>query len=261
MVDGQRRSRRRSGRLLGNHQKCWIWGRNLVRETLDAGVWASFVVHADLELGEAPREWLEKRTDELGLPLHWESADRLRQICGSGDHQGFVAGMLDFPYTAEDGLDAIALHPESRLVVCDRIQDPFNFGAIIRSAEALGFSGILIGRSGQVGVTSHVARASAGAVNHLPIIRCESLRESLGRLRSHGMTCLAATEKSERALGQSELHPPLAVLIGNEGYGSSPDLLTCCDLTVRIPVPGKTQSLNAAVAAGIILYEAVRRNA
>lgn len=260
MVEGYRRSRRRTKKkLLGNHQKCWIWGRNAVLETLRSGKWPIVSLHVDREMVKGLADWLAHRAGELKTDLHWETADSLRKLCQAGDHQGFAARMSEFPYSDPSLMNEVLVELSPRIVVCDGIQDPFNFGAIVRTAEALGFQAIVIARSGQVGVTSHVARASAGAVNHLPIIRVDDLMAMVRQIQEHGVKVVAASEKAACELGELDLSGAVAVVVGNEGYGVRPELLASCDLRARIPIPGQTQSLNAAVAAGIFLYETVRQ--
>ena len=235
--------------LLGSHQRCWIWGRNVVRETLRAGLWRPY----ELQLaGEHEQAEIRELAERAEIPLTWESAARLTQRCGASDHQGVIAKMPPFPYASISEL--LGAEPQ-RLMISDHLQDPFNFGAMIRIADCFGASGIIIPRERQVGVTSQVARSSAGAVNYIPIARSEDLIADVRRLKEAGTRIVGASERAATALPSADLHGPLAVVLGNEGIGISPELLAECDVTVSIPISSPVGSLNAAVAAGIIFYE------
>jgi len=240
--------------LLGSHQRSWIWGRNLVTETLRAGIWTPY------ELRLAPETESEFRdlAEPCGVTLHVEPATRLTQLCGAADHQGVLAKMPPFPYADAAGLLAGATE-ESLFVVTDHLQDPYNFGAIVRSAECFGATGVFVPRDRQVGVTSQVARSSAGAVNHVPIARVDDLHALVGDLKRRGVRLVAASEHADTPLSEADLSGPVAVLIGNEGVGIEKTLLAKCDLAIAIPLAGRVGSLNAAVAAGILLYEVARR--
>src|SRR5205085_793916 len=148
--------------LLGSHQRCWVWGRNAVLETLAAGRWIPLEVRLADRLPADKVATVRRLTDPTGIPVLIEPAVRLRQLCGSDEHQGYLAKMPPFPYDDADAL--IARRPPSPLyVVLDGIQDPFNFGSMLRSAEVLGTDAVFLGRERQVEVTSHVARSSSGA--------------------------------------------------------------------------------------------------
>lgn len=254
----ERRGRGKGKRkLLGSHQKCWIWGRNPVVETLAAGRWEILELMLSCEL---EREFLDSvcRTAEArGVPARIEPAVVLERLCHTSEHQGLLARMSEFPYAPEPQV-LETLPAGSFTVILDGIQDPYNFGAIIRSAEVFGADAIFIPATGQVGVTSMVARSSAGAVNRIPIVRSGQLVETVTALKRGGVTVVAASEKASCGIAACDFNRPVAILVGNEGKGVSPVLLTQCDMTVRIPQLGKIGSLNAAVAAGIFFYE-VRR--
>jgi 23S rRNA (guanosine2251-2'-O)-methyltransferase len=240
--------------LLGSHQRSWIWGRNLVAETLRAGKWTPY----ELRLTpEAERE-LRSITVSQDVPVHIDTHTRLTQLCGASDHQGVLAKMPPFPYAdAKTLLDTAGRN--SLFVLTDHLQDPYNFGAIVRSAECFGVTGLFIPKARQVGVTSQVARSSAGAVNHVPIAQVDDLRALADELKQHGVRLVAASEHAATPLHSADLAGSLAIVIGNEGVGVSRELLDRCDLAVSIPLAGQVGSLNAAVAAGIVIYEASRR--
>ena len=252
-------SRRKAGKekLLGSHQRCWIWGRHTVLETLRAGKWRPLEVHLADRLPAEERAAVERLADARQVPVVVEAADRLTRHCRSGEHQGYLAKMPPFPY---DGLDALLARTTSppALALLDAVQDPYNFGAIIRSAEVLGLEGLIVGERHQAEVSSLVARSSAGAVNHLPIARVGDLAGAADRLRGTGLRLVGASEKAGLPLFECDFRGPTVLVVGNEGAGIHPDLLRRCDELVTIPQQGRVGSLNAAVAAGILFYE-IRR--
>lgn len=244
-------------RLLGSHQKCWIWGRNLVTETLAAGRWEILELLLAEDLAPDLLGSARVLAAGRGVPTRVEACRELERLCHTTEHQGYLARMTDFPYAAESDVLA-ALPRPSFSVILDGIHDPYNFGAIIRSAEVFGVNAVFIPMVGQVGVTSMVARSSVGAVNRVPIVRAERLEETVEALKRDGVLVVAASEKAELTIGDYDFARSVAVLVGNEGKGVSPELMGRCDAMVRIPQMGRIGSLNAAVAAGIVFYE-VRR--
>ncbi|ADG67595.1 RNA methyltransferase, TrmH family, group 3 [Planctopirus limnophila DSM 3776] len=266
-------------KLLGNHNRSWIWGRHLVSATIHAKYWIPLELHydshrfsphdplgdpivGDFPLGDSIEEAhstsLKNLCEAVGIQLVASTADQLSRLIRAEDHQGLAARMPEFPYADFEGLFQAQL--PALLVILDGIQDSFNLGAIIRCAEALGAGGIVLPEKGQSGVNSQAARSSAGAVNFLPIYRVPALDRAIDQLKSRGMKILAATEKSEQSLWNVVIPAPLCLIIGNEGKGVSSALLSACDIQVRIPMAGQTSSLNAAVAAGILLAEIQRQS-
>ena len=256
MVERSRRGKRKQ-KLLGSHQRCWLWGRHLVTETLRAGRWPVL----ELRLSERlPREELYQVAElaaERGLKPIIEPHEDLTRRGRSSEHQGYLAKMPPFPYDELDTL--LGRQPVNPLyVMLDRIQDPYNFGAVLRSADGLGVNAVFIGTAGQSEVTSLAARASAGAINHVPLARTGDLPALVERLREAGLMTAAASHTAEIDVFTCDFRGPTLVVIGNEGTGIGPEIVSRCDLQVRIPQFGRVSSLNAAVSAGILLYE-VRR--
>ena len=164
------------------------------------------------------------------------------------------------PYPYEDLSFLRSDWPPSPLfLLLDGIQDPYNLGAILRSAEVLGVDAVVLGEERQSGITSLVARSSAGAVNYLKIIRTADLTNVLIQWQARSVTILGASEKADLPLYEVDLTGPLAVIIGNEGTGIRPELLARCHQLVTIPQAGRVGSLNAAVSAGILFYEVHRQ--
>ena len=169
--------------LLDNHQKCWIWGRHAVLEILRAGMWDMHEVRMSHEVEEALAEEVRTRASDLDIPLILNDSDELVKCCHSSEHQGLVAKMCPFPYVQVEDVSKGSGSPRV-VIALDGIQDPYNFGAILRSCDVFAASGVLIGSRNQVGcVSSMVARSSAGAVAHVPIAKCDALVEGLIELK------------------------------------------------------------------------------
>ena len=244
-------------------------------ETLKAGRWP--VVELFIDSNQAERELaeVERLAEPLDISVELTDADRLTQLSQTYEHQGFLARMGEFPCEDSESL-TLAARTATQLaaansatssspvmsplfVVCDRIQDAHNFGAILRSCDAMKLDGIVIGERYQSAITPHVARSSAGAVNHQRIFRVPHLTEAAAMLKQAEFQIIAASEKSARTLWEVDLAQPTVMLIGSETSGIAPELLALCDTHVAIPMLGEVNSLNAAVAAGIVLYECRRQ--
>ena len=257
MVERYRRGRGKH-RLLGNHQKCWIWGRHAVLETLRAGCWPIVELFVSDQLDHSTLAEIEQLAVRRDLKLGVVSNEELQSRCRSSEHQGLIAKMSEFPYANADEILA-ARGTGPLFLVLDSIQDPYNFGAIIRTADVLGVDAVFIAEHGQVGVTSLVARTSAGAINHVPIARVSAIDDlvrELGRLK---VETFAAHPHAESACFRASFLGPVAIVVGNEGTGIRDDVCEACTQLVAIPQHGHVQSLNAAVSAGILLYEATRQ--
>ncbi|HUG91400.1 MAG TPA: RNA methyltransferase, partial [Planctomycetaceae bacterium] len=256
MAERTRRGKRKRA-LLGSHQRCWLWGRHLVTETLRAGRWPVL----ELRLSERlpADELYQARTlaTGRGLSVLLEPHDNLTRLARSPEHQGYLARMPPFPY--DDLETLLARRPATPLyLMLDRVQDPYNFGAILRAADGLGADAVFVDVSGQSDVTSLTARASAGAINHVPLAQAADLPALVERLRGAGHLAAAASHTADADVFDYDFRGPTLVIVGNEGAGIRPEILSRCDRRVRIPQFGRVSSLNAAVATGILLYE-VRR--
>lgn len=259
MVERYRRRKVKSA-LLGNHQRCWLWGRHVVTETLRAACWPVLELHLSDRLPEddlaLATEWSHSRKTTLMI----EPFDRLTDLCHSREHQGFLAKMAAFPYGRTE--DVLSISKRAPLFgLLDGLQDPHNFGAVIRSAHVLGVDALFVPTHGQVEVTAQVARSSAGAVNHIPIAQAEDVIALAEQLRSRGIRVIGTSQRASQPINDCDLTRATAIVIGNEGSGIREGLLAVCDELVTIPQFGAVESLNAAVSAGILFYEAQRQRA
>lgn len=261
----KRKSRRRQ--LRASHQKNWLIGRYAVTEALRATRWPFEELHVADSLASSDTAEVERLAQAAEIDVRRQSSERLTELCSADHHQGFAARMGPYPYESPRQLwrrlqevSADDRSSASVVVVCDRIQDTFNFGAILRSCDATSVAAIVIGTEQQAGVTPQVARSSAGAVHHLPIVMAEHIIDVVVELKNSDFQVVAASEKAEDCVWACDLGGPIALVIGGEARGVRAELLDVCDVHVSIPMMGSVQSLNASVAAGILLYEIRRQH-
>ncbi len=248
--------KRRRTRGAGGHQRCWLWGRHAVLESLRAGRWLPEEIwHAD-DLEPEVLRAVQASAEGAGIELQAVESSRLTQLAGTLEHQGLAGRMPEFRYDPLSIVSASADDARPWLVL-DRIHDPHNFGAILRSVDVLGGAGVIVAATGQADVTPHVARSSAGAVHHVPIVRVDNLAAAVSSL---GRRIVVAGGDAETRLDQVDFRIPSLIVLGNEGVGVSSELSALADVRVAIPQHGKIDSLNVGVAAGVILYEAQRQH-
>jgi 23S rRNA (guanosine2251-2'-O)-methyltransferase len=260
MVGRNRRAKKASAKasLMGNHQKCWLWGRHSVMELLRTDRWQPLELGISHSLPESLSHEVTQWAADHNCPLEVWNDSEIEARCRASDHQGLIARMPEFPYLAVDEA-LLAMPTNAWCTLLDGIQDPFNFGAILRSAEVLGASAAFIGTEQQCGVTAQVVRSSVGAVLHLPLAQGENVCEIARSLQARGIQLCGASEKATRSPSEIDFRLPTCLVIGNEGRGISAPLLAMCDQMIAIPQSGQVGSLNAAVAAGILYYEAGRQ--
>ena len=185
---------------------------------------------------------------------------KLDTLSETGRHQGLIALLPAAQYTNfHDMLDqAFAKSEAPLIVILDQIQDPYNLGAIIRSAECAGAQGIVIPERRSAGLTAVVARASAGAIEHVPIAKVKNLSDAIKIMKDRGLWVIG-TDSQGSNYHQVDMKGPTAIVIGNEGDGMRRLTKEACDQLAGIPLQGKVESLNASVAAGVLLFEVVRQ--
>lgn len=249
--------------LLENHEKQYgsglIAGRNPVAEALRAGRPIDCIYVAKGQRGGQIPALLAKAKD-LGIPVKEADPRKLDHMCNGANHQGIlgVAAAKEFS-TVEDML-ALA---ESRgepplLLICDGLEDPHNLGAVVRGAECAGAHGVIIPKRRSVGLTYAVDKASAGALEHMPVARVQNLASLIDGLKQQGIWIFAA-DMDGTPWCQADLTGPSAIVIGSEGRGVGRLVREKSDFVLSLPIRGKVNSLNASVAAGILCYEAVRQ--
>jgi 23S rRNA (guanosine2251-2'-O)-methyltransferase len=188
------------------------------------------------------------------IPVRFEPRAALDRLAGTSAHQGVVAVGAAQRYA---DLDAVA--PCEMLVVLDGVEDPHNLGALIRTAHAAGAGAVVIPERRAVGVTDVVAKAAAGALEHLPVVRVTNINRALEELKRRGFWIYGLDERGAETYDQVRYASPAAVVLGGEGKGLHEQVRKHCDALVRIPVAGRISSLNVSVAAGVMLFEWRRR--
>lgn len=208
-----------------------------------------------------------KKVDDLigmaanrGIYVQQVSKQRLNEMYTVGNHQGIVAEVDIYEYsTIEEVLEYAAMRQESPLIlILDGLEDPQNLGSIIRSAEGAGVHGVVIPRHNSVEVTPAVARASAGAVEHMKVVLATNLVNTIKYLKEQGLWVVGA-DMDGKDYFAVEFPTPTVLVIGGEGQGIRRLVKENCDLVVKIPMYGQINSLNASAAAAIVLFETVRQ--
>jgi 23S rRNA (guanosine2251-2'-O)-methyltransferase len=191
---------------------------------------------------------------KAGVPVRFEPRNALDRLAGSSAHQGVVALAAARRYA---DLDSAA--SGNLVVLLDGVEDPHNLGAIVRTAHAAGAGSIVIPERRAAGITDVVAKAAAGALEHLPIARVTNINRSLEDLKKRGFWIYGLDERGAETYDSIEYAEPTAFVLGGEGKGLHEQVRKHCDALVRIPMSGKIASLNVSVAAGIVLFEWKRR--
>jgi 23S rRNA (guanosine2251-2'-O)-methyltransferase len=227
-----------------------VYGRRPVREALRGQrgvleVWAT-------ERALAAEPWLRAN----GKRVQVKQERELTEAAQTRDHQGVLAWVE--PYRYADPYELAAVE-RPLLIALDQVTDPHNLGAVIRTAEGAGATGVVVPAHGSAQVTPAVARASAGAVEHLPVGVVTNLARFLGEVKSGELWVVGAAGDAPRSLWQADLAGGLALVFGAEGKGLRPLVRRTCDELVSIPLEGSVESLNVSVAAAVLLYEAKRQ--
>ena len=203
-------------------------------------------------------EGIISMVESKGVPLRRVGRSQLDSITKNALHQGVVGSIEQFAYA---DLDAVLQQDQGEpfLLVLDGIEDPRNLGALIRTADACGVWGVIIPKDRAVGITPAVAKSSAGALFHIPVVRVTNIATTLRQIKEKRIWVVGAAAEAQTDLFHHDLTIPLAVVIGGEGRGVRPLVKRECDLLVSIPMRGNVNSLNASVAGSIILYEVIRQ--
>jgi 23S rRNA (guanosine2251-2'-O)-methyltransferase len=229
-----------------------VYGRRPAREVIRAGRRQILELFAtERALGSEP--WLRERT---GLRVHVEREGKLNELAGSRDHQGVVAFCEPYKYA-----DALELATGERpLIAClDQVTDPHNLGAVCRSADGAGATGVVVTEHKAARVTAAVCRASAGAVEHVQVAVVVNLARYLTDVKRDDLWVWAAAGDAETPVWSADFSTGAALVFGAEGRGLRPLVRRTCDALVSIPLAGVVESLNVSVAAAVLLYEARRQ--
>lgn len=237
-----------------------IMGRNAVQETLRTDrdihkVWIQDGINKGQISG------ILKIANERKIIVQTVAKQKLDQMIPKGNHQGVVAQIAAYQYAeVEDILEAARKKNEDPFVlILDELEDPHNLGSIMRTADAVGAHGIIIPKRRSVGLTGTVAKASTGAIEHVPVARVTNLSQTIEKLKEQGLWIVGTDAKNSQDYREMDAKMPLGIVIGSEGSGISRIVKEKCDFLVKLPMVGHVTSLNASVAAALLMYEVYRK--
>ena len=236
-----------------------IEGRNAVLEAFRSGKCVDKLFILD-GCQDGPVRTIAREARKTDTINNYVSKERLDQLSETRAHQGVIAQVAAYEYsTVEEILEKAEEKGEPPfLVLLDNVEDPHNLGAIIRTANLAGAHGVIIPKRRSVGLTSTVAKTSAGALNYTPVAKVTNLVRTIEELKEKGIWFVCADMGGE-SMYRLNLTGPIGMIVGNEGEGVSRLVREACDFTASIPMKGDIDSLNASVAAGVLAYEIVRQ--
>ncbi len=237
----------------------FIYGINTVAEALKARGRAFEWVGVAKERNDLRLQKVIEECRKNGIAVRFLPRPELDQMAGSGAHQGIVAVTSSKQYSDLDDVISGKRGTHSLIVVLDGVEDPHNLGAILRTADAAGADGVVIPERRATRVTGTVAKVSAGASEHLPIAKVTNISRTIEELKSKDFWSVGLDERGGQSYDSVDYNMNCAIVLGAEGKGLHDLVKKKCDLLVSIPMLGNVPSLNVSVAAGIVLYEAVRQ--
>lgn len=236
-----------------------IIGRNPVSEAVKSGREIDKII---VKKGEIEGSLLPiiKKARQAGIPVIEADKHKLDALADGGNHQGVVAFCASHEYASVDDIlnSAREKGSEPFVIVLDKITDPHNLGSILRTANCAGADGVIIPKRGGVGLNETVAKTSAGAIEYVPVAKVTNIAQTIEKLKKEGLWAVGA-EAGGDVMYDTDLTGPIALVIGSEGEGISRLVKEKCDFLCEIPMYGNVNSLNASVAAAVMMYEVVRR--
>ena len=236
-----------------------IEGRNAVLEAFRSGKCVDKLFILD-GCQDGPVRTIAREARKTDTIINYVSKERLDQLSETRAHQGVIAQVAAYEYSTVEEILARAEEKGEPpfLILLDNVEDPHNLGAIIRTANLAGAHGVIIPKRRAVGLTSTVAKTSAGAINYTPVAKVTNIVRTIEELKEKGIWFVCADMGGE-TMYDLDLKGPIGLVIGNEGEGVSRLVREACDFTASIPMKGDIDSLNASVAAGVLAYEIVRQ--
>lgn len=244
----------------------WMTGFHAVEEALTAGRALDRIVIARGRHGDRIGEIL-RLAKSRGVPVRFEDRQQIDRLTGSREHQGIAAlaaakGAVELEdllaANSSNGASGAPAH-NGLLVLLDGVEDPHNLGAIVRSSLAAGAQGVVIPERRAAGLTDTVERASAGALAHMPVARVKNLVRAMEQMKESGYWLVGLDERADKSYTEVDLKSSVGIVLGREGEGLHELTRKRCDFLVSIPTTGPVRSLNVSVAAGVMLFEAVRQ--
>ena len=236
-----------------------IEGRNAVIEAFRAGRTIDKLYVQD-GVKDGPVQTILREAKKQDVYVNFVARERLNEISTTGRHQGVIAIAASYAYAeVADILNAARAKNEPPFIILlDGVEDPYNLGAVIRTANQAGAHGVIIPKHRAVGLTASVARTSAGALNYTPVAKVTNISQTMEDLKKEGLWFVCA-DMGGTCMYDLNLMGPIGLVIGNEGSGVGELVKKKCDFVASIPMKGQIDSLNASVAAGILSYEIVRQ--
>lgn len=238
-----------------------LYGRNPVIEALESGNTSVNKLYIQEGLRHALIGKIYGLAKEKGIFYRFVDKRKLDILCEGENHQGVVATIAAHTYSSVEEILELAKEREEPvfLVIAEGINDPHNLGSIIRTANAAGAHGVIIPKNRSVALNATVAKVSAGAVEYTKVARVTNIAQTLDKLKKESVWIVGTDLAGTQVHSECDLTGNLAIVIGSEGEGMSRLTREACDFLVKIPMIGQIESLNASVASGILLYEAVRQ--
>ncbi len=237
----------------------YIYGINAVAEGLKARARAFSWVAVSKERHDLRLQRVVDESRKQGIAVRFVSRAELDQMAGNNAHQGVVAVTSAKQYNDLEDVIEVKRGQYSLIVVLDGVEDPHNLGAVIRTADAAGADAVIIPERRAASVTAIVAKASAGASEHLPMAKVTNIARTLEELKAKNIWTVGLDERGPKSYDALDYNMDCAIVLGAEGKGIHQLVARKCDFLVSIPMLGKVPSLNVSVAAGVILYEIVRQ--
>lgn len=235
-----------------------VYGRNTVREFLENNIDSILEIYvSDSSSNSGRLKEILTKASKNRLKINFLPVNKITALCNSDSHQGIVAKVKDFEYSDLNTISNLSKKNANRFVlILDHIEDPHNLGAIIRTANFFGVDGIILPKDRAAGVTPAVMKVSSGAASYIQIARVSNLGSAIGKMKDKGFWIVGTDVESNKTFSDSDLSGlDVALIIGSEGKGMKEKIREKCDLLISIPRYGKVKSLNASVAAGILIYE------
>jgi 23S rRNA (guanosine2251-2'-O)-methyltransferase len=235
----------------------WMTGFHAVEEALNGGRALDRIIIARGRHGDRI-ESVVQLAKSRGVPVRFEDRAQIDRLAGTREHQGIAALAAAKPTVELEDLLADTTD-RGLLVLLDGVEDPHNLGAIVRTSLAAGAKGVIVPERRAAGLTDTVERASAGALAHLPVARVKNLARAMEEMKEAGYWLVGLDERAEKSYTNVDLTGSIGIVLGREGEGLHELTRKRCDFLVSLPTTGPVRSLNVSVAAGVMLFEAVRQ--
>ncbi|PWU67490.1 23S rRNA (guanosine(2251)-2'-O)-methyltransferase RlmB [Gracilibacillus dipsosauri] len=238
----------------------WMVGKNTVMEILESGRSIEKIYLLE-NLNPSLAKKIQAMAKKANATVQRVPKKKLDQLVENSNHQGIAALVSAYEYASLEQLFAIGEERNENpfFILLDEIEDPHNLGSILRTADATGAHGVIIPKRRAVGLTATVAKTSVGAIEHIPVVRVTNIVQTIEELKARNVWVVGTEAEATEDYRQLDGSLPLALVIGNEGKGMSRLVKKNCDWTVSLPMKGRVSSLNASVAASILMYEIYRK--